>query len=73
MPPVRGLGEGGLGCRCTRSAYRGTSPIRKHPPLGPFSRPMPRALWWSSGVGVFICVRYPCRTQGVGCGVVIRA
>ena len=27
--------------------YRGTSRIRKRNPLGPYSRPMPRALWWS--------------------------
>ena len=27
--------------------YRGTSLIRKRLPLGPYSRPMPRALWWS--------------------------
>ena len=24
------------------------------------SRTMPRALWWSYGVGVFLCTRYPC-------------
>ena len=28
-------------------AYRGTSLVRKCLPLGPFSRHMPRALWWS--------------------------
>ena len=27
--------------------YRGTSLIRNNPPLGPYSRPMPGALWWS--------------------------
>ena len=27
--------------------YRNTSLIRKRPPLGPYSRHMPRALWWS--------------------------
>ena len=27
--------------------YRGTSLIRNCPPLGPYSRTMPRALWWS--------------------------
>ena len=31
--------------------YRGTSLIRKHPTLGPYSRPMPRALWWALGGG----------------------
>ena len=29
------------------NTYRGTSLIRNSPPLGPYSRPMPRALWWS--------------------------
>ena len=29
------------------SLYRGTSLIRKRPPLRPYSRPMPRAPWWS--------------------------
>jgi len=27
--------------------HRGTSLIRNCPPLGPYSRTMPRALWWS--------------------------
>ena len=27
--------------------YRGTSRIRNRAPLGPYSRNMPRALWWS--------------------------
>ena len=27
--------------------YRGTSLIKNSPPLGPHSRAMPRALWWS--------------------------
>jgi len=27
--------------------YRGTALIRNTLPLGPYSRPMPRALWWS--------------------------
>ena len=27
--------------------YRGTSLIRRHHPLGPCRRPVPRALWWS--------------------------
>jgi hypothetical protein len=28
-------------------SYRGTSLITDCAPLGPFSRPMPRDLWWS--------------------------
>ncbi|KAJ1475979.1 hypothetical protein T484DRAFT_1966882, partial [Baffinella frigidus] len=31
--------------------YRGTSLIRHQLPFGPYSRPMPRALWWSLGGG----------------------
>ena len=27
--------------------YRGTSIIRNSAPLGPYSRNMPKALWWS--------------------------
>ena len=30
-----------------RSVYRGTSLIRNNADLGPYSRAMPRALWWS--------------------------
>ena len=30
-----------------KARYRGTSPIRNCSPLGPYSRPMPRALRWS--------------------------
>jgi len=33
------------------SEYRGTSLIRKSAPLGPYSRSIPRALWWSWGGG----------------------
>ena len=29
------------------SGYRGTSRIRKIPLVGPYSRTMPRVLWWS--------------------------
>ena len=29
------------------SPYRGTSLMRKRTPLGPYSRTMPRGLWWS--------------------------
>jgi len=37
-----------------RSLYRVTSLIRNSAPLGPYSRTMPRALWWSLGRGVFL-------------------
>jgi len=35
------------GLRVALGVYGGTSLIRKRPPLGPYSRPMPRALRWS--------------------------
>ena len=35
----------GLGLRFR--AFRGTSLMRKRLPMGTFSRPMPRALWWN--------------------------
>jgi len=36
-----------------RTAYRGTSLIKNNPLLGPYSRTMNRALWWSWGKGLF--------------------
>jgi len=33
--------------RLAPPTYRGTAPIRKRTPLGPYIRPMPTALWWS--------------------------
>ena len=54
-------GEGGgrldnqsLGVLYSSKGYRGTSLIRNRPIPGPYSRPMPRALWWSRGVGGFL-------------------
>jgi len=38
----------------TKFGYRGTSLTRKRTPLGPYRRPMPRALWWSCGGGGFL-------------------
>ena len=37
----------GLVVFCFLSLYRGTSLIRNRHTLGPYSRPTPRALWWS--------------------------
>jgi len=42
-PYWRPFAEPGPGFR----GYRGTSPIRKRPPLGPYSRAVPRTLRWS--------------------------
>ena len=39
--------------------YRGTSLIRNCAPLGPYSRNMPRALWWSWGGGLFLISEVP--------------
>ena len=39
--------------------YRGTSLIRKRPSPGPYSSPMPRALWWSWDVGLIFMSEIP--------------
>jgi len=41
------LGFGPVGHGALLGWYRGTSLIRKCHPLGPYSRTMLRALWWS--------------------------
>jgi len=46
--------KGIYGCICSSqkvTVYRGTSLIRKRPPLGPYSSRMPRGLGWSCGGG----------------------
>ena len=40
-------------------AYRGTSPIKNAPPLGPYSRPIPRVLGGSWGGGRFLMSEVP--------------
>ena len=55
--PPQGLGpasaipvkrtQGSLEIKDTPSPYRGTSLIKTSAPPGPYSRTMPRALWWS--------------------------
>ena len=42
--------------------YRGTSPIRKRTPLGPYRRTIPRALWGSWGGGRFLMGEVPLYT-----------
>ena len=39
--------------------YRGISLIRNSPPLGPYSRPMLRTLWWSLGRVRFLISEIP--------------
>jgi len=57
---VQGLGSGveGLGVKLqgdgrpqAERAYRGTSLVRNRHPVGPYSRTMPRLLWWPRGGG----------------------
>ena len=59
----RGIGVGGRGRKVAGFGYRGTSLTRKQNPLGPYSRPTPRVLGGSQGVGVFLWARYPCMEE----------
>ena len=57
--------------------YRGTSPIRNTPLLGPYSRTLPRVINWSYGGGLFLMSEVPLyscvhRGQGLGCHHVIE-
>ena len=45
--------------------YRGTSLIRNSAPLGPYSRTMPRALWWSMGGVLFLVSEVPLKGSNV--------
>jgi len=45
--PRRGYMHAAVMVSIKVSLYRGTSLIRNSAPLGPYSRAMPRALWWS--------------------------
>ena len=40
-------GVGGEGFQTLNAQYRGTSLIRNTPLLGPYSRTIPRVVWWS--------------------------
>ena len=44
---VSGPGLGGQGSISRGLVYRGTWLKRNRAPLGPYSRTMPRAVWWS--------------------------
>ena len=57
--------------------YRGASLIRNSPPLGPYSRTKPRALWWSWGGNLFLmsevslyikCIEVPRLLHGMRSG-----
>ena len=61
QPPTPGVRPSKVKATSQRP-YRGTSPIRNRPPLGSYSRTMPRALRWSQGGGGFLIsevLRYP--------------
>ena len=48
------------GAACVRGGvYRGTSPMRKRPPLGPYSRAVPRILGGSEGGWRFLMSEVP--------------
>ena len=51
-----------LTCPCD-GMYRGTSTIRNSARLGPYSRNMPRALWWSWGGSRFVLSEVPLYTK----------
>ena len=40
-------------------SYRGTWLIRKNAPLGPYSRTMPRTLWWPKLMMLFLMSEVP--------------
>ena len=44
--------------------FRGTSLIRKHLPLGPYSKPMPKGLGWSWGEAWFLISEVPLYREG---------
>jgi len=44
-PVTQHLSHRGTSLMRNRARYRGTSLIRNNPLMGPYSRPMPRALW----------------------------
>ena len=47
-------------------SYRDTSLIRNSADLGPYSRAMPRALWWSQGGGQFLMSEVPLQIAASG-------
>ena len=46
-------------CALRLPRYRGTSLTRNNPPVGPYSRVLPRALRWSMGGGQFLMGEEP--------------
>ena len=54
-----GIDKGLYLCVKPSGSYRGTSLIRNPPPLGPYCRPVPRALWLSQEGGRFLTSEVP--------------
>ena len=50
---------GAVARMCLKKKCMGTSRTRPPPTLGPYSRPLPRALCWSWGCSVFVWSKYP--------------
>ena len=46
-------------CSPEEEIYGGTSLVRNRAPLGPCSRTLPRALFWSCGEGLFLMCEVP--------------
>ena len=59
--PAPGAERGALaaGAHTVLRAYRGTSLISNQPPIGPYGRSMPRALWRPWGGGLFVMSEVP--------------
>ena len=58
-PPVTGKNSAAKYFKCVSSCsyrleYKGTSLIRNTSLLGPYSRTIPRIIWWSWGGGCFL-------------------
>ena len=49
---------------CPVECYRSTSLVRKRTLLGPYRRPMPRALWWPRGGQRFLMNEVPLYSHG---------
>ena len=56
---VSGFGFRASGELVVQGSYRGTSLIRKRPPLGHYSGTVPRVVWWSLWGGLFFISEVP--------------
>jgi len=58
---------------CAFVVYRGTSRIRNCLLPGPYSRAIPRALWWSQGAGCFLVSEVPLHLECIQSGPGVEA